>query len=86
MDIGHRLKTIRLTLRLSQLEMGAKIGLSKQGISKVENNKSFMTFQILSRLAVDLNINLNYLIAGIGEPFLKEHLKFEGDVKSSIMQ
>lgn len=85
-DIGDRFKKIRKLLKLSQPELGEKIGLSGQGVSNVERNKSFMTTQILTKLVVELNVNLNYLIAGVGEPILSGQQKFEGDIKSSIMQ
>ncbi len=67
---GEKLKEIRIYLRLSQQDFGIKIGLSKQGVSKVENNQSFMSKEVLNRLIVDLNVNLNWLIADIGEMFI----------------
>lgn len=75
--IGERLKTIREYLRLSQEDFGGKIGLTKSGISGVEKNKSFMSKEILSKLIIDLDVNLNYLVAGKGEMFISEKSKDE---------
>jgi transcriptional regulator with XRE-family HTH domain len=68
--IGEKLKEIREYLRFSQQELGIKIGLSKQGISKIENNQSFMSKEVLNKLIIDLNINVNWLIADVGEMFI----------------
>lgn len=68
---GQRFKQIRLKLGLSQSDFGQKIGLSKSGISAVENNKTFMSSEILRSLFIDFNVNLNYLICGAGDMFNK---------------
>lgn len=69
--IGNRFKTIRTSLHILQDEMGAQIGLSKQGVSNIEKDKSFMSPIVLSKLAIDLKVNLNYLIAGVGSMFIQ---------------
>lgn len=69
-NIGERFKEIREYLRLSQEQIGKQIGLSKAGISGVEKNKSFMSKEVLSKLVIGLNVNLNWLISGEGEMFL----------------
>lgn len=67
---GARLKDLRKYLRLSQEEFGLKIGLSKSGVSKCELNKSFMSEETLRSLVTSFHINLNYLVAGEGDPFI----------------
>ena len=66
---GKRFKNIRISLNLSQEAFGKEIGLSKSGISAVENEKTFVSLEILSTLLIDYNINMNYLVGGIGEMF-----------------
>lgn len=66
---GKRFKNIRIALNLSQEAFGKEIGLSKSGISAVENDKTFVSLEILSTLLIDYNINMNYLVGGIGEMF-----------------
>jgi len=67
--IGLRFKKIRTELRLSQEDFGEKFGLTKSAISAVERGKSFLSVKILSALLLDYNVNINYLIGGVGEPF-----------------
>lgn len=90
--VGDRFKKIRQTLNLSQNEFGEKLGLSSQGISNIEKEKSFLSLSGLEKL-LDMEINLNYLIGGHGEMFnspssfdsfkekVKEVLRDEGIIK-----
>ncbi len=66
---GSRFKKIRTALNLSQEVFGKNIGLSKSGISAVENDKTFVSLDILTTLFIDYNINLNYLVCGAGTMF-----------------
>lgn len=82
--VGERIKAIRADSNMSQISFGEKIGLSKSGISAVENGKTFMSFEVLSTLLIDLDVNLNYLIGGIGEKYNKNAAQYD-DVKEDIM-
>lgn len=66
---GQRFKRIRMNLNLAQDDFGNKIGLSKSAISAVENDKSFVSIEIQRTLFMDYNINLNWLVCGVGEMF-----------------
>lgn len=66
---GKRLKKIRQALNLSGEEFGVKIGVSKQYVSNLEADRNVLNNEKLVSLLVDLNINLNYLIGGIGDMF-----------------
>ena len=65
-DIGLRLKKIRKILNKSQQALADETSLTKQAISNIENGKSAPGLGLLSKLLVDYNVNLNYLICGIG--------------------
>ena len=80
--IGNRLKEIRESLGLSQEELGIKIGLTKSGVSGVEKNKSFMSKEVLSKLLLDLHVNLNWLLVGIGPIFLNGSQENDSKVKN----
>ena len=80
---GQRFKQIRNELRMSQEAFGESIGLSKAGISAVEKDRTFVSAKILSKLFVDYNINLNWLIVGQGNMFNAP--KYE-DVKDEILK
>lgn len=81
--IGNRFKKIRQELKLSQELFGAKLGMSKSGISAVENDKVFVSVDALRTLFFDLNVNLNWFISGKGEIFNTP--EFE-DVKTDILR
>ena len=66
---GERLKNIRRKLGLSQAELGEKLGFSKQYLSNIEADRNLMNNDNLVKLLVDFNVNINYLLAGVGEMF-----------------
>ncbi len=69
--IGERFKYIRQTLNYSQSAFGEKLGLSGQGVSNIEKEKSFLGLNSLEKLLY-MGVNLNYLVGGIGEMFYSE--------------
>lgn len=62
---GKRLKNIRETLKLTQAELGAKLGISKQFYSNIETDRTLLNNEKLVLLFKDYNVNLNYLLGGI---------------------
>ena len=67
--MGARLKKYREYLKLSQDDIAKLIGSSAAYISLVENDRSKLSVENLIKLLLNYNINLNYLLAGIGIPF-----------------
>lgn len=80
---GQRFKRIRQELQLSQIQMADSIGLSKSGISAVENDLTFVSQKIMRTLFMEYNVNLNYLVCGEGSMFNPP--KYE-DVKDEILK
>jgi len=74
---GQRFKKIRTYLNLAQDDFGSKIGLSKSAVSAVENDKSFISIEIQRTLFMDYNINLNWLVCGVGSMFNKKPVQYE---------
>jgi transcriptional regulator with XRE-family HTH domain len=72
---GERLEKIRRELKLTQQQFADKLGISKGTISKVEKNKGSFSSEILCKLLVDFNVNLNYLLGGFSPMFLNENHK-----------
>lgn len=66
---GSRLRKIRQELKLSQDMFGQKIGVSKQYVSNLEADRNVLNNEKLVLLLVDFNVNLNYLVGGIGKMF-----------------
>jgi len=74
MQVQLRLKQIRQDLGLSVLQMSEKINEKDYRIRDMENGKQKITHDFLEKLAV-LDINLNWLIMGVGERYNKKTLE-----------
>lgn len=70
-EISQKIKELRLLKNLTQSALGEQIGLTKQAISNVENATSKPSIEFLIKLVTELHVNLNWLLAGIGEPFIQ---------------
>lgn len=80
---GNRLKKIRKELRLSQEAFGERLGLTRASIASVEADNSNFSQEILCKMIPTFNINLNYLLGGIGQPFLPQPF---GEVQDELTQ
>ena len=67
---GLRLKKIRCVLNLSQEAFGDKLDMSRAAIAAVEAGKNGFSQDTLYKLIEKFNINLNFLLNGIGEMFI----------------
>ena len=61
-DFGLRIRELREKHKLSQEELGRRIGRSKSVISSYENNLKVPPLDILTQLAVLFNVSLDYLV------------------------
>ena len=66
---GIRLRKCREYLKISQDDIAKLFGSTASYISLVENDKSKLSVENLVKLLLRYNINLNYLLAGVGNPF-----------------
>lgn len=66
---GKRLKNIRSALNLTQEQFGKALGISKQFYSNIETDRTLLNNEKLVLLFKDYNVNLNYLVGGIGQIF-----------------
>lgn len=57
----NRVKDFRKKLDLSQLDLAKKIGVSRQTINMIENNKYNPTLELFISLALALKTDLNTL-------------------------
>lgn len=62
--IGGRIRETRLRLGLIQDEVSDSAGLSKGFYSDVENDKTSLSVDSLLRIAVALNVSVEWLIRG----------------------
>ena len=66
---GSRLKKIRKELKLSQEEFGKQIGLTRAAIAAVEADNNKFSNDVLCKLILTFDVNVNYLLVGKGNVF-----------------
>ena len=69
---GERIKKIRHSLCLSQEEFGKIFGITKQYVYSLEKDKLFLNNEKLVKLLVDFDVNINYLLTGVGKMFMSD--------------
>jgi transcriptional regulator with XRE-family HTH domain len=69
---GQRVKEVRDKLNLSQEKFGDFFNIGKSFVSAVEKDKKFLSRENLKILLVNHQVNINYILAGKGSPFLND--------------
>ena len=82
--LNERIKILRKHLGMSQEEFAAKLSVTKQAISNMENSKSAPSPNILHKMHTILDVNLNYIIAGTGDIFITD--KGNKALKASLLK
>ncbi|MFD1176431.1 helix-turn-helix domain-containing protein [Paenibacillus puldeungensis] len=62
-EIGSKIKALRLQKEMTQEALAAKLNMSSQAISKWENNVTMPDIQLLPRLSVTLGVTIDELFA-----------------------
>ena len=57
----NRLKDLRKSRRLTQVQMQILTGIDQSDYSKIENGKRYYTFEQCKRIAMALNTSMDYL-------------------------
>ena len=60
--IGDTIKKYRKALNISQRELGRRVGISGQMVSKIENNLSQPSIETFNKIAIALGVTVNDLI------------------------
>lgn len=84
-NIGIRIKKIRKILNKSQEELALELGLTKQAISNIETSKSLPSMAFLSKLLLDYDVNLNFIVCGIGEIFMTNEKTYKS-LRNSLLK
>ncbi|WP_157964445.1 helix-turn-helix domain-containing protein [Ephemeroptericola cinctiostellae] len=66
-EIGKRIKDARQALNVKQKWLSANLGITATAVSKWESGEQFPTLDKLSKIALLLNINFEWLATGRGE-------------------
>jgi transcriptional regulator with XRE-family HTH domain len=69
-EIGKRLRLIRERLGITQAEVGEKLGIQSQHVSKYERGETVPTWENLIKLTEIYDVNINWLLTGKGGMFL----------------
>ncbi len=72
-SIGDRIRIIRGSL--GQLEFAKEIGIKRNTVSSYENNNIIPSGKVLLKLYNKFNANINWLLSGEGDPYLKTELE-----------
>ena len=65
----NRIRTVRDALGISQSEFGARIGIGKTGVSRLENGHVTPTPQTIKSICREFAVDYLWLTTGEGEPF-----------------
>jgi transcriptional regulator with XRE-family HTH domain len=71
-DQSIRLKKLIKALNLNQLSFSKSIGMTQPNISKMMNGERQLSIEVLNRMSERYNVNLHWLLTGVGEMFLEE--------------
>lgn len=66
MTIGERVKKARMYARLSQAELGKRVGVTQQALGRLENNQADTT-RALALIAVECKVSPRWLATGQGD-------------------
>lgn len=69
MTQGERVKEVRKSLGLTLEKFGEKIGLKKNSLSQIENDKNSLTDQSIRSICREYNVNEKWLVNETGEMF-----------------
>ena len=64
MDIGHRMKELRIQYGLTQQELAERIGVSTSFVGHVERGTRKASLETLVALSNALGVGVDYLLAG----------------------
>ncbi len=69
--LGERIKTVRLYYNLTQEQLANNLGVSRNFLSQVENNKSKASIEMAIGASNSMKvINIHWLLSGIGNPLV----------------
>jgi len=61
-NLGEKIKTLRLEKHITQTEMARRIGVSKAMISSYELESRAPSYEILTKIAVFFSVSTDYLL------------------------
>jgi len=68
-EVGLRLKELRRKLKMTQAQLGEKLGIKGTTLAKHENGICYPTGKMLNILSSQYNVSMDYLLCGQGTLF-----------------
>lgn len=81
--IGDRIKFIRGSI--TQVAFAEEIGIVRSTLQNWEANGGFPTAECLLKIHKKFKVNLNWLLAGEGKPYLKR-LQYPSNIETRIIK
>jgi len=86
MTLGEQFKKIRAEKGLSQPELAELAGIEQSYLSKLENDKSLPSSEVLRKLLKAFNLTLTELISPLDKSYIKDNLLAINDIKQLYQQ
>ena len=86
MTLGEQIKYMRQQQGLSQPELAEKSGIEQSYLSKLENNKSIPSNEMLRKLLIGLNTELAVFLSAFDNSYIRSKLKVIPDVDQWLEQ
>lgn len=77
MDVGHKIKELRIMKSLTQKELGQRMGISQQQIAQYENGKLNPKIETLQKIADALEVPRNLLFENLDSTEKSELVKLD---------
>ena len=84
MTLGQHIKKLRLSKDLSQPALADLVGIEQSYLSKLENDKSVPSNEILRKLLRGLDISLRDLLAPLSQDYVLSELRLIPDVEQLL--
>lgn len=84
--LGDRIKTLRQSYNLSQVDLAKKLNVSKQSVSNWENNNILPSIDMIKKLAIFFSCSTDYLLEMEQERILVEFTGLNLEQKAHIQQ
>lgn len=82
MNIGQKIKELRLYNDLTQIELSKKADISRSVLSAYENNTAIPTATVIAKIAIALNVSADYLL-GLEDDFGTRTVATMGDTMTA---
>jgi transcriptional regulator with XRE-family HTH domain len=86
MTLGEQFKKIRAEIGLSQPELAVLAGIEQSYLSKLENDKSLPSSEVLRKLLQAFGLSLTDLIAPLDKNYIKSNLLAINDIEQLYQQ